>query len=177
MTSRLQQWKGKNERRLFDKLPSGYLIAYLLWRFFSDVDNGGFEQFMGNALAIEKTGDLIIDTVAALRRVGLRNLAEMTQEAIRLYGANLPKRVVKACATLPRRRSRFKSRYPADHPDPVERQIDALTVEFNEMDYSWGRQLEAYVKKHPDEFIHSAKRWLAKRPPAQKTTERSKRPR
>src|SRR4029077_12737728 len=119
MTRLLQEWRGKSERRLFDKLPSGYLIVYLLWRFLSDVDNGGFEQFMGNALAVEESGCMVVQNVEALRRVGLGNLAEMTQEAIRLYAANLPESVVKACSTRPRRKTRFKSRYPANHPDPV----------------------------------------------------------
>lgn len=158
MTKLLEDWMGENDRRLFDTLPAGYRIVYALWRFFGDVANGGFGQFLGNALSVEESGALIVDTVDALRRVGLTNLAEMTQEAIRLCARDVPESVVRACVTRPRRKGPFESRYPANHPDAIERQIDSLDVEFNAMDYGWSKVLDAYLKQHPGEFIHPVKR-------------------
>jgi hypothetical protein len=150
----MKRARPRDDLHYLAKLPRGYRMVFLFGRFVSDVDNGGFGQFLGNAFAVHDSGQAIIDTVEDLERFGLNQLADMAREAVRISAARLPASVVSAVGRRTRRKASFKSRLPVHGRDKIDRQLDALDAEFNAMDYCWGADLVRYVKEHPEDFIH-----------------------
>src|SRR5258708_268913 len=70
------------QRNMIAAMPRGYRMLFVFWRFYTDVDNGGFGQFIGNASAEDPSQQIIVETVEALSRLGMDELASLCKEAI-----------------------------------------------------------------------------------------------
>ena len=134
-------------------LPPGYVLIYLFWRFYTDVQNGGFWQFLGNTYAIDKSQQVVVETVETLDRVGMPELAVLLKKSIAVLGGHLPKRVL---AILPSaERQKAAKRRPSD--DQIQSGMDPIDAAFNRMELSSFPKFDEYIKQHPEEFIHGDK--------------------
>ncbi len=146
----LERWQPSTEEALFKQLPSGYRAICRFAVLYADVENGGFWQFLVNALSVDRSGRLIVETFDALNRFGLSDLTGLLTNAVAVMGSRLPPDARSVLADDDRKAA--ANRHPSD--DDVERDTQPLDDKFNAMNCSWFPQIDAYIKAHPDEFIH-----------------------
>jgi hypothetical protein len=156
LVDRLEQTGGGGTySKVVRQFPYGHRLLFLHWRFWTDVDNGGFEQFLGNTSAIDKSGQVIVDTVDALRCLGLDDFAEWLKEAIAILAAELPPVVLKALSPAKRPRRRVKHPISVRSDEEIQERLWVLDRKFNALKYSWFPKLDKYIRQHAEDFVHS----------------------
>ena len=71
----------------FDQLDDADKILVTIWSLEGDVNNGGFDQYYFN-----RSGDLAFYAPIALRRIGAHQMAQITDDANKLFGPEGPAR-------------------------------------------------------------------------------------
>ena len=71
----------------FDQLDEADKILVTIWGLEGEVNNGGFDQYYFNS-----SGDLAFHAPVALRRIGAHHMAQITDDANKLFGPNGPAR-------------------------------------------------------------------------------------
>lgn len=71
----------------FDQLDEADKILVTIWGLEGEVNNGGFDQYYFNS-----SGDLAFYAPVALRRIGAHQMAQITDDANKLFGPNGPAR-------------------------------------------------------------------------------------
>lgn len=143
-------------------LPPGFRLLYLIWRWASDINNGGFGQFFGNAKKRDETGKvtgkLIVETFEALERMDMDEFLRMTLVAMELRADKLPPDVLVTGRKLAAKLG-SASTTPINLPrtrSEIEGELFDLSQRFYETENSWIKPFDRYVKAHPDEFVHSS---------------------
>ncbi len=142
------------------ELPDGMYRLWLICRFESDVDNGGFGQFLGNAHDSRDGSDRFLRaTLPAVRSFGLAELEPLVAETIQIDdGINEFERrhrpaenretgTTAACGAAP---SDPETR--AFH-ESTEARFEDLWDRWTKIDDSWRLKLEQYIRDHPEEFV------------------------
>jgi len=143
-----------SEARTVGALPIGFRRFYYYWRFWTDVDNGGFRQFFGNAGAVGERGKIVANTVESLRRFGMHYPAGLLQAAIVVAAADLPRSALSALPKRVRHKAEKRRKPSATTEAETEDGLRILDLKFNALKYSYQKTFEIYVKNHPDEFAH-----------------------
>jgi hypothetical protein len=142
------KWR-KTGDTVLDALPPAYRWILRFCEFYSDLNNGGFIQYLGNMS--DHDGREIVETVEVLRRFGLHNIATMLRKAIALMGAELPPAVLVTLSKT--ERDKAAKRRLSD--DELERRIDPIDTEFGRMiGWEYTSKIDGYIKRHPEEFVH-----------------------
>lgn len=125
------------------ELSPGLFRIWMICRLESDVVNGGFWQFMSNALSSHDESDRYLrPTLSAVNELGLNELKPLVAETIQIYDS-----LVKS-----------QSRPDAS----MESVFDEMYERFSALDYSWHEKLERYIRDHPDEFVYPSRSPLGK---------------
>jgi hypothetical protein len=149
----------KTIKAVLDELPPGYRLILRLCHFYSDVNNGGFVQFLGNKAGDD--GAEIVETVEMLRRFHLYEIANMLRKAIALLGADLPPQALSTLSNT--ERERVANRSLSD--EELSRRMRPLDKRFHRMlDDEYISKANEYIKAHPEEFVHE-KLSIEKKPP------------
>ena len=151
----LERLKRSNLDAVLAHLPVGFRHLYRLMYLAGHVNNGGFLQYLANALSGDKQGATIVDTLASLRKTGNR-LTKLLERAILIDPTRWPEPVVSAVGRVPGRR-----RVLAE--DDIHRLFDNLDQEFDALSLRWIKDFDNYVKRHPKDFIHPGGRGKGKR--------------
>jgi hypothetical protein len=162
---------GKTDQTVLDALPPAYRMILRLCEFCSDVINGGFVQYLGNKSRNE--GIEIVETVEMLRRFGLPEIAKMLRKAIALLGADLPSAVLSTLSKKERERAattRLSDEELERRINPIDRQFSrirstsgtgliAYVMKMSDLPYDprydYIRKANEYIKRHPEEFVHT----------------------
>ena len=120
----------------FESLSHPQQVVYLAHTFDYEVCNGGITQFFGNS-----SGDHVVETLEALRELGVPEAERLLAEALRLIGplARDPDRETRLIA--------FQDRF-----DALQRQLEPLESAFYKTE---GRLTQAnllYAARHADHF-------------------------
>lgn len=107
----------------FDQLDEADKILVTIWSLEGDVNNGGFDQYYFNS-----SGDLAFFAPIALRRIGAHQMAQITDDANRLFGPE----------------------GPARHPDEREAQLLAIAPNGSELN-PWD-ELDRAFQSYPDDI-------------------------
>jgi hypothetical protein len=154
--------KGYDE---FD-LPAGLFRLWLVCRFESDVDNGGFGQFLGNAFSSRDGSDRFLRaTLPAVRALGLVELEPLVAETIQIHDDILAfnerhqaPEGEDTCGTSACRIAPTDSDATAFH-DSTEARFDALWERWTKLDYhAWQLKLEQYIREHLEEFAFDGRK-------------------
>lgn len=143
--------------------PRGFRLLYLIWRWASDIYNGGFRQFCGNALSSsDESGSLIIETLQALQQLGMDEFLAMTLESIPFVEAvdGLPPAVVAAAKGLRTGASSGISDGTAAALTRADARaaLDELDQRFYASDTAWVKIFDAYVRGNPAAFLYPPSR-------------------
>src|SRR5262249_42234905 len=107
---------------------------WMIRRFESDVENGGFTQFLANAFDSRDGKELFLrDTVKAARALGLRELIPLLVETVRIHEETV----------------RFEQ--------AMDGKFERLYERFCDLRYSWQPKLDAYITQNPEKFVFSAR--------------------
>jgi len=107
----------------FDQLDEADKILVTIWSLEGDVNNGGFDQYYFNS-----SGDLAFFAPIALRRIGAHQMAQITDDANRLFGPE----------------------GPARHADEREAQLLAIAPNGSELN-PWD-ELDRAFQSYPDDI-------------------------
>jgi hypothetical protein len=117
------------------RLPKGLQHVWHFAGIEYEVPNGGFNQFFSNC-----SGKFALETIEALRAVGVKGEAEILEKAIKLF----EKHVGRPASS---RERWYGDPCPEEPLDPLERQ-------FCELVESQASRIVQYVRKHPGQFLH-----------------------
>jgi hypothetical protein len=147
------------------EMPAGLYNLWLIRRFETDVDNGGFGQFMGNAFDSRDGSDLFFsDTLPAVRALGLGELEPLVLETFEIHKAIQEfDRLHSPPCDLNRAVDKSTCRIrPADpkvqaFEEATEARFDDLYERFAALDYSWQPKLDRLIKEQPRNFVYPVK--------------------
>lgn len=107
----------------FDQLDEADKILVTIWSLEGDVNNGGFDQYYFNS-----AGDLAFHAPVALRKIGAHHMAQIIDDANKLFGPN----------------------GPARNPDESEAQLLAIAPNSSEP-HRWDELTRAF-QSYPDDI-------------------------
>ncbi|MBS0265504.1 MAG: DUF4375 domain-containing protein [Planctomycetes bacterium] len=137
----------KTDEDVFAALPPAYRLLYRYWDLYSDIYNGGFQQYLCNKSRDGGIG--INEAIEATRRFGVSPVTKLLRKAIELMAASLPPGVLSTLSDLERNRAlrRVISR------EELSRRLDRVDQTFGMIENPCSK-VDIYIKRHPDEFIH-----------------------
>ncbi len=116
-------------------LPKGLQYVWHVAGIEYEVPNGGFNQFFSNC-----SGQFALETVEALRAVGVKGEAEILEKAIKLFEKQVG------------RPANYRERW---YGDPCsEDLLQPLEERFCELVNSQASRIVQYIRKHPRQFFH-----------------------
>ena len=143
------------------ELPDGMYRLWLLRRLETDVDNGGFGQFLGNAMDSRDGSDRFLRaTLPAVRSFGLTELEPFVAETIRIHDdivdferRHRPAEDLNAESTIACGIDPSDPETEAFH-ESTEARFEVLWDRWTKLDYNaWQLKLEEYIRGHLEEFV------------------------
>lgn len=142
------------------ELPDGMYRLWLVCRFESDVDNGGFDQFLGNAHDSRDGSDRFLRaTLPAVRSFGLAELEPLVAETIQIDDDT--KEFERRNRPAENRDTEMTATcriFPSDpetkaFQESAEARFEDLWNRWTKIDDSWRFKLDQYIRDHPEEFV------------------------
>lgn len=149
--------------RNFDEsdLPPSIYRLWLIRRFETDVGNGGFAQFVGNAIdSRDRTDRFLAATVPALREFDLNELESLVLKAIQIHHMELAMEWQNSLhgesSTEDASATEIGScdgNARVFSSESIDRLYEQLDEKYGELDYdAWQLRIENYIRSHPDQF-------------------------
>jgi hypothetical protein len=134
-------------------MPRGLHWIWYLVRFESEIGNGGFHQFFANGTSPDGRDEYGMVALDAARQMGIHQLVPLIESGLRIWRRHSGKFPVKDNQLMnPAQAVAAENEFDNE----VIPELERLDQEFYDLEETWVGAIDSYVKKHPEEFIHSA---------------------
>jgi Domain of unknown function (DUF4375) len=129
----------EREHEIVTTLSPGFQVVYATWWLEAEVNNGGFNQYFFNS-----TGEFVKEALTGFTRLGAREHAALTQQAIAVYEGRQP--VIDA-ARRQGTTDAFSKTYEDDPFAPLDERFFNLRTDL-------GALRVRFIREHLGEFVH-----------------------
>ena len=151
----VREGAGQTEDEVFREAAPGLRWIWGIMRLNSEVLNGGFKQFISNALLGDATGHSIIEALDAVQELRVLSLCRLLEDTLLALSPLLPQTCAKEIAERcdrGRQSGTVRSSLSGSAED-AKKCMENFDERFDDLANSWVAEIDSYIHANPEQFV------------------------